>query len=294
MKPIFTFVTLVLAFTTFGQDTTHLGKSFVMSQNYKARECNAVGEPIPGDTNSCILLMGFLLRVEAITGSNYVIHIAEFSHSKELNEKFVRKTALYPTGEENKHGKNANSSNLPEPTEHELKVYFLIPINQFNFLTDPQIPVQSRHTFTAGIPTIPAKLRFGNGGTGNDPRYFRFEGNISLGLSAGWKYSFGKGSTKYAMNLLTGFTVASVPVDSITTRGKVNSSTTCASFSPHFGLVFDVDKVQFGLYTGLDFLYGEPNKYWVYRNQPWLGIGIGYSLFQVGGQSANTKNTKPD
>ncbi|MGV3612865.1 MAG: hypothetical protein ACO1N0_18030 [Fluviicola sp.] len=276
MKSFITILAIYFASTAFAQDTTRLGKSFVLSQNYKAAECNAVGNPIDG-SDSSILSIGFLLRVEAITKTHYVIHIAEFKKSKELNKRFVKKDSI---------------PNLAKPTDQELKVYFLIPVNQFDFLTDP--PAPTRHTFTVGIPTIPAKLRFGNGGTGNDPRYFRFEGNISLGLSAGWKYSFGNGGTKYAINLLAGFTVASVQVDSITTKGKVGSVTSAASFSPHIGLVFDVGDVQFGLYTGLDFLYGEPNKYWVYRNQPWLGIGIGYSLFEVGGKSANAKNTKPD
>jgi len=163
------------------------------------------------------------------------------------------------------------------------KLYFLIPFNDFDKVCKKPI---AAHSFTAGIPTIPAKIRFGNGGKGSDPRYFRFEGNLNLGLSGGWKYSFGE-DKQYSINALLGFTISSVDVDSLTTKGKVNSITSAASFSPHFGFVFDVKSFQFGLYTGVDFLYGEPNKYWVYRNQPWLGIGFGYSLFKT----ESNKNT---
>jgi hypothetical protein len=107
-----------------------------------------------------------------------------------------------------------------------------------------------------------------------------------LGLSGGWKYSFGD-EQQFGFNILAGFTVASVAVDSLTTKGRVSSNTTAASFSPHLGVVIDFQKFQFGVYTGIDFLYGELNKYWVYRNQPWLGIGIGYSLFRVGDKNEN-------
>ncbi len=70
-------------------------------------------------------------------------------------------------------------------------------------------------------------------------------------------------------------------VDSLTTKGNLTSSTSAASFSPHLGFIFDYQSFQFGLYTGMDFLDGEPNKLWVYRNKPWMGIGIGYSLFKT-------------
>lgn len=276
MKQTLTILTLCFALVSYGQDTKNLGKSFVMKQNYLAQKCDAVGNNATTSTDA--LERTFIVTIEAMTTNGYVISVPKFTKSErkdELNNKFVTSPAVEAVAEV-----KALDGTVTTPSQAALpasEIYFLIPFIDFDNVCEKPT---SNHSFTVGIPTIPAKLRFGNRGEGNDARYFRFEGNLSLGLSGGYKYSFGEDG-KYAINTLVGFTVASVAVDSLTTKGKVNSNTSAASFSPHFGLVFDVQSFQFGLYTGIDFLYGEPNKYWVYRNQPWLGIGIGYSLFKT-------------
>lgn len=271
MKQTLTILTLCFALTSFGQDTKNLGKSFVMKRNYLAQKCDAVGANLTASTDP--LARTFIIIVESMTSAGYVIRVPKFPKSNRinLNDKFV----ISPAQNEVKTADGV----ITKAAQVEKELYFFIPITYFDSVCGKPI---SNHSFTVGIPIIPAKLRFGNGGKGDDARYFRFEGNLSLGLSGGWKYSFGE-DNKYAINTLVGFTVASVAVDSLTTKGRVNSNTSAASFSPHFGFVFDVQSFQFGLYTGIDFLYGEPNNYWVYRNQPWLGIGIGYSLFKTDG-----------
>lgn len=273
MKQLIIIFIIFFSLVSYGQDTKNLGKSFVMKQNYLAKKCDAVGAK-PLDSSDP-LERTFVVIIEAMTSTGYVISVPTFTKSErkeDLNNKFVTSKAVTEV--------KAADGTITTPAQLAAEIYFLIPFNEFDNVCEKP---KSNHSFTVGIPTIPAKLRFGNGGKGYDPRYFRFEGNLSLGLSGGYKYSFGEDS-KYAINTLVGFTVASVAVDSLTTKGKVNSNTSAASFSPHFGFVFDVQSFQFGLYTGIDFLYGEPNKYWVYRNQPWLGIGIGYSLFKTDGK----------
>lgn len=271
MKQILTIFTLLFALMSNGQDSQKLGKSFVMKQNYLAEECDAVGTNL--STPTAALERTFVIIVEAMTSTGYVISVPEFTQTNRpnLNDLFVKKPAVSAIKD--------SKGIITIPAQPEKELYFFIPFVDFDKVCARPV---SNHSFTVGIPTIPAKLRSGNGGEGEDARYFRFEGNLSLGLSGGWKYSFGE-DNKYAINTLVGFTIASVDVDSFTTKGRVNSNTSAASFSPHFGFVFDVKSFQVGLYTGIDFLYGEPNKYWVYRNQPWLGIGIGYSLFNTDG-----------
>jgi len=276
MKQTLTILTLCFALVSYGQDTKNLGKSFVMKQNYLAKKCDAVGGNATASTDA--LERTFVVIIEAMTTTGYVVSVPEFSKSvrkDELNRKFVTSPAVAAIPEVK--AADGTVTTAAKPALPATEIYFLIPFTDFDKVCEKPT---SNHSFTVGIPTIPAKLRFGNGGKGDDARYFRFEGNLSLGLSGGYKYSFGEDG-KYAINTLVGFTVASVTVDSLTTKGRVNSNTSAASFSPHFGLVFDVQSFQFGLYTGIDFLYGEPNKYWVYRNQPWLGIGIRYSLFNT-------------
>jgi hypothetical protein len=282
MKQTLTILTMFFTILSFGQDAKNLGKSYVMKQNYLAQKCDAVGDNLTTTTDA--LERTFVVIIEAISSTGYVISVPEFSKSArkdELNNKFVGNPSVKAKAAvaevKKKNGKIKSPAQDTKDAQQATKIYFLLPFTEFDKVCDKPI---SNNSFTVGIPTIPVKLRFGNGGKSDDARYFRFEGNLNLGLSGGWKHSFGE-NNKYAINTLVGFTVASVAVDSLTTRGTVNSNTSAASFSPHFGFVFDVQSFQFGLYTGIDFLYGEPNKYWVYRNQPWLGIGIGYSLFRT-------------
>ncbi|MGH1337946.1 MAG: hypothetical protein ACRBFS_17630 [Aureispira sp.] len=281
MKQLCTILSLCLALTSYGQDLKNLGKTFVMKQNYKAKKCDAIGGNQINSSDP--LERKFIIIVEAMIDKGYVISVPSFTVSTRknyLNETFVQTSGIAAI-------KDAEG-NVKTAAKPEKRIYFFIPFTDFSKVCERSLAPNS---FTAGIPTLPVKLRFGNGGEGEDPRYFRFEGNVSLGLSAGWKHSFGE-DKKYAFNLLAGFTIASVEVDSATTRGRVASKTAAASFSPHLGVVFDVQRFQFGLYTGFDFLYGEPNKYWVYRNQPWLGIGIGYSLFKTDKDNSKTPNNK--
>lgn len=254
MKRTICFLMLSQALVSHGQELSNLGKTFVMKSNYKAIRCDAVGK-ITDSTLTETLMIRFRVVVVATPKGGYVVSLPPFKDDAN-NNTYVKR-----------------DSN---------KLYFIINISDFPNVCELAIP---RHSFTVGIPTIPVKLRFGNRGTGSNPRYFRFEGNINLGLSAGYKRSFGI-EKQYACNILFGFTTASVEVDSVSTKGKVNSTTSASSFSPHLGVVFDVQKVQFGIYTGIDFLYGEPNRHWIYRNQPWVGIGIGYSLLKVGEPNA--------
>lgn len=283
MKTLILF-TLIFAFSSYGQDIKNLGKSYVIKQNYLAEACDAVGSNRTVSPDA--LERTFIVVIEAMTADGYVISLPKFSDTDrglELNDKYVKSPEIQATPETYSiDGSLKTAACLAQP---EKKLYFLIPFTDFEKVCEKPT---SSNSFTVGIPTIPAKLRFGNSGKGSNPRYFRFEGNLSLGLSGGWKHSFGE-DNKYAFNLLAGFTIASVDVDSLTTKGKVNSITSAASFSPHLGFVFDVQSFQFGLYLGMDFLYGEPNNYWVYRNQPWLGIGIGYSLFKTDKKTATNE-----
>lgn len=255
---------------SFAQNKEFLGKTFIITQNYSAQTCDAIGKNTAAP--NAPLERNFKVVVTALVDKEgYVIEVPRFTVSErilELNENFY---GVFKDVSETK----GNVTKMVRKLES--RIYFLIPLQDFERVAEPEIP---KFAFTLGIPTVPVKLRFGNGGTGKSPRYFNFEGNLSLGLSAGMKYSLGP-KRQYGIMPLLGFTIGSVAVDSVSTQGRVNTKTTNSSFSPHFGLVFDVNDFELGLFTGFDFLNGEPNSFWVYRNQLWLGVGVGYSLFNT-------------
>ncbi len=260
---------------------TIVGREYVLTSNYEAAQCDGMGRY---DVNKPVLKLlerGFKIFVDNMLiagGIEYaVISVVRF------NDNLRDSTAK----------KEAQDYNETYFKQGDTYLSFLVPISDLGMYFKPTRKKRIPTLFTLGIPTIPAKLRFGNGATGKNPRYFRFESNLSLGLSLGAKWQVGK---EIGLNVIGGFTIASVQVDSVTTNKIINTTTTAASFSPHIGFVIDINKFQVGLYTGMDFLYGQPNKYWVYRNQPWFGIGVGYSLFKIDRDSEAPKrssNTQP-
>src|SRR5882672_7798017 len=91
--------------------------------------------------------------------------------------------------------------------------------------------------FTIGLVTMPLKLRLG--------RNFDFQGNLSLGTTAGIKIRMSKYSFNY-INFLLGTSISTISLDSFNTQGKVNGQpiTNIAVFSPSFGVVFEFGKAQ--------------------------------------------------
>jgi len=130
-------------------------------------------------------------------------------------------------------------------------------------------------SFVWGITTLPVKLRFGN----SDGREFQFSSNFNIGTNAGIQWTF-KGRKSQNLNLLFGVGISSVQVDSASTEGKQRESITAAAFTPSLGVVYGYERMQVGIYTGMDFTGGALSKKWVYQSKPWLAVGIGFALFQ--------------
>lgn len=140
-------------------------------------------------------------------------------------------------------------------------------------------------TFTIGLVTMPLKLRLGSN--------FDFQGNLSLGSTAGVKIRSSKYSSNY-INLLLGTSISTVSLDSFNTRGKVSGQplTNIAVFSPSLGVVFEFGKAQAGVFYGWDFLNkSTQSKYdWIYNKKPWLSIGFGFSILNIDSKSNNSQS----
>ncbi len=137
--------------------------------------------------------------------------------------------------------------------------------------------------FTIGLVTMPLKLRLG--------KNFDFQGNLSLGTTAGVKVRLSKYNSNY-INFLLGASISTISLDSFSTRGKVPSQpiNDIAVFSPSLGVVFEFGKAQGGIFYGMDFLNKSTQSRfaWIYNKKSWISIGFGFSIFNVDSKSNNS------
>jgi len=150
--------------------------------------------------------------------------------------------------------------------------YFLIDAKDFNTKTSEFYGRTS--SFAWGFSTLPIKLRFG----GKD-RPFEYSTGFSLGINAGYEYQF-KSRVKQSIGVLLGMGVSTVLVSPESTNSVINKSTTTGAFVPTLSLLYSYSHFQIGTFVGADFIPGEIGKNWVYRNSPWLGLGLGFTIFQ--------------
>lgn len=87
-------------------------------------------------------------------------------------------------------------------------------------------------------------------------------------------------NTGLTQSLLLYAGISSYTADSLKLKEKRNDYK-IAAFSPAIGYMFEKNNVQLSLIIGFDFPAGNLQRKWVYRNQPWFGIGVGFSLFKI-------------
>jgi hypothetical protein len=150
------------------------------------------------------------------------------------------------------------------------------------------------NSFTWGAVTMPVKLRFGN----KSDRYFSFQEALNIGIAAGWSWQI-PGVHQKSNNALLSMGVSNISLDELDfkevngERFKPNVKTT-AAFTIAAGYVFQFEKFQAGVFTGIDMLPYDMGKQWLHRGKPWIGFGFGMSLFnrnqEQGGTGKNQDN----
>jgi hypothetical protein len=56
--------------------------------------------------------------------------------------------------------------------------------------------------------------------------------------------------------------------------------------------MYQYDKFQVGLFSGLDYIDQSSNVIWAYQGKPWVGFAIGVSLFGENKSSNTTSQTQ--
>lgn len=139
-------------------------------------------------------------------------------------------------------------------------------------------------SFVSTAVTIPIKIRPGDGKTGDDKkRYFDFEGNINIGLTAGVRRRVSSNGSSY-LSFFGGLSLGSTKLT--TDNSDVTSETNIGILTPFVGLMFEYNDFEIGVFTGWDHASGKIAQSWDYNALPWIGVGLGYNIF-------TTKNKNP-
>ncbi len=147
--------------------------------------------------------------------------------------------------------------------------------------------LEKKGLFTVGAATTLIKIRPGR----KEPKdghniYSEFGNDFNIGISAGWKFKPYR-RQQLSHSLVGGLSFSSIKVTPYTTKDFVQSESTqgCVTFSA--GYVFEYNKFQVSLFSGLDVMSGEIGRQWIYRNRPWLGLGFGFQIFRGQGETTN-------
>lgn len=159
--------------------------------------------------------------------------------------------------------------------------YFLINTQVLNDSTSDYYGKDNN--FVWGFTIVPFKLRFGG-----ENRSFKYQTSFSMGVNAGWEHQL-KRKHRQSYAILVGIAVTNVEVSPETTDNFINQSTTAGAFTPSIGAVYSYEQFQAGIFVGYDLIPGELGKKWIYGDSPWVGIGLGFSIFQKNKTASNVE-----
>jgi hypothetical protein len=232
--------------------------------------CVLDGTVAPG-TNNMIAKNGYKFKVERVMSdhSAVVISFLEWrgDKSSDSNLKYVYTTQMV--------------SGVAKADENQRLYFKLSAANLANkALPADELP---RAGFLLGAITTPIKMRFGDG----KDRFFDLTSNVNLGVSFGYRMRLG-GNVFVAP--MTGVSITSVPMTTEDTKGTLSEATNVACLSIPLSVIFFIDNFQLGISGGLDIPSGKVGRDWIYRDSPWLGIGLGYNIFELASKPATQKN----
>ncbi|HNP23740.1 MAG TPA: hypothetical protein PKM63_18870 [Panacibacter sp.] len=296
---LFTFA-IALSLATLAQTTTKdmTSKLWRFTMPVALKECDEFGnllqfpnkiDKAKMEEHNDTAARNYEFRISNVVGDKVIIYFVRWSEgvnqkSGGTSEKDIQLEKIRAANvalNENLVKKPGETSFPTDPSKYRK---FVMTRDEFDKNCEEKVP---KNQLSIGAVTLPIKVRFANGLEGNDKVYSSFEGNVSVGLSAGLKRNYRNG--KYSTIALGGIALSSIPVDSTTTKNFVAGKTNASAVTIHAGFLFSIDNFQIGIFTGIDYLSGEINSKWDYRNKPWVGVGIGFSFFNA----KKTTDTQP-
>lgn len=270
---------LVLAGMAFGQEGKNItGKYYITNVDVPVYEIDFFEEGKDGKAfdEKLIAELDTKFTVIEILDNN-TVKIKFWKYSKQ--------------GDPNQTQPNVKSDTIFSPDGYKIidsinsaNKYFAIKIKDLDEKTQEYFG--SGKSFTYGISLIPFKLRFG----GNNNKTFQYGEGFSLGLNAGMEFNI-RSRKQQSVSVLAGIAGSTVNIDSESTNNYIEGDkvTTSGAFTPSLGIVYAYERFQIGIFTGWDIIGGELGKNWIYNKKAWLGLGLGFMIFQKNKTDSTSK-----
>ncbi|MFK7806966.1 MAG: hypothetical protein AB8F74_04105 [Saprospiraceae bacterium] len=202
----------------------------------------------------------------------------------------IIKVYKYPKGTK-KDAKTGNNDLSFDPAATELD-YVLV--DKYDRDATYELEIKNRQAlsfttreFEVGPLTLPFKYRFGY-----DDVKPQFEADVNIGAFAGFQIgtkSYRKEQGKslalpsITYNWGVFLSLSAIPLDQFnTTAGKSpyteDEKSSLGTLSGGLGFILDFNRLNVGIFGGIESGFGSEAKNWNYNNQLWLGLGLGYDL----------------
>lgn len=263
-----------------------LAQTYILTKSVLAQRVDINGDSIITAKKSERLEESWLLNVVTEAKDFKVFYIVKFKEKKGNRSDSLDAVQL------NKRVSQYYIESVTEKGSFSAKKetnYFKLTNAEF-----AEVTKKLNEKWTFGTVILPLKLRFGDTDSkGNNLRYFDFTSEVNVGLSVARRFTRGNTRIIDTYGFLS-LNLSSIPVDSANTHGFQKTKTNASAISPTIGMVINFKNSGLQLIgtIGMDFMAGELGRKWTYRNQPWIGIGVGFSIFKFGDKGTATEQDK--
>ncbi|WP_158800555.1 hypothetical protein [Pedobacter sp. L105] len=258
---------------------TQNGKIFIFDQNETVTNSNAVGQE---KGSAVIAYKGSRFTIEHIDSLNGDLTI-KFLPFKLARQKNSPNTSKY-TSASLKNRLTYNVKSNPENDSITSKSvgnnirYFTLSSHKANTSVSAYADSITKWTVSLGTLTNPFKLR---------PTKGQFTSNLNLGTAIFAQYKF---SENWAGGGILGISLTSITLDSASTTGHVLTTSERPAITPSVSFLIAYKNINFTLGVGIDYINTTTDieKSWIFNKKPWIGFGIGISLFNGSVASIST------
>jgi hypothetical protein len=165
--------------------------------------------------------------------------------------------------------------------------YFLVKMKVFKKYAIRVPPtVFTKGALGFGILNYPFKFRI-------QPHINDFAGSFNVGAAVSYTYKHDS-LKKWRYSHVVGIGISSITLDKAavnTDTGAISSTNSLTALTLSYGFMVQYDKVQLGLFIGWDRISNLNNSTygWKYQGNPWISLGIGYSIFSTNSSSTQGK-----